>query len=134
MNQTDRQVSWLGVGRMGEAMAERLLAAGVGVQAWNRTPDKMAGLLARGATLLASPALSEAQVAFSMVLDDEALDRLGHDDDGILAGARPPGVWVDCSTVSPRPRSARPARPPRGAPRSSAPRSAAIRWSSGPGT
>ncbi len=43
MNQTDRQVSWLGVGRMGEAMAERLLAAGVGVQAWNRTPDKVAG-------------------------------------------------------------------------------------------
>jgi 3-hydroxyisobutyrate dehydrogenase-like beta-hydroxyacid dehydrogenase len=26
MNQTERQVSWLGVGRMGEAMAERLLA------------------------------------------------------------------------------------------------------------
>lgn len=101
MNQTDRQVSWLGVGRMGEAMAERLLAAGVHVQAWNRTPDKVAGLLAQGATPLASPALSEAPVAFSMVLNDEALDRLGHDDDGILAGTRPPGVWVDCSTVSP---------------------------------
>ena len=101
MSQTNGQVSWLGVGRMGEAMAERLLAAGVGVQAWNRTPGKVAGLLAQGATPLASPALSEAPVAFSMVLNDEALDRLAGDDDGILAGARPPGVWVDCSTVSP---------------------------------
>ena len=36
-----------------------------------------------------------------MVLDDEALDRLWQAEDGILAGARPPAVWVDCSTVSP---------------------------------
>ena len=27
MNQTDRQVSWLGVGRMGEAMADRRMLA-----------------------------------------------------------------------------------------------------------
>ncbi|MDX6338781.1 MAG: hypothetical protein QOG05_6121 [Streptosporangiaceae bacterium] len=101
MNQTNQRVSWLGVGRMGEAMAERLLAAGVGVQAWNRSPDKVAGLVAAGATLLASPALSDAPVAFSMVLNDEALDALWQADDGILAGARPPDVWVDCSTVSP---------------------------------
>ncbi len=101
MNQTDRRVSWLGAGRMGEAMAGRLLAAGAGVHVWNRTPGKLAGLLAQGATLLASPALSEAPVAFSMVLNDEALDRLWQAGDGILAGARPPGVWVDCSTVSP---------------------------------
>jgi 3-hydroxyisobutyrate dehydrogenase len=101
MNQTDQRVSWLGVGRMGEAMAERLLAAGVAVQAWNRTPDKVAGLVTRGATLLAAPALSEAPVAFSMVLNDEALDALWQADDGILGGGRRPGVWVECSTVSP---------------------------------
>jgi 3-hydroxyisobutyrate dehydrogenase-like beta-hydroxyacid dehydrogenase len=101
MNQTDQRVSWLGVGRMGEAMAERLLAAGVAVEAWNRTPEKVAGLVARGATLLAAPALSEAPVAFSMVLHDEALDALWQADDGVLGGPRRPDVWVDCSTVSP---------------------------------
>lgn len=101
MNQTSQRVSWLGVGRMGEAMAERLLAAGVGVQAWNRSPDKVAGLAARGATLLAAPALSDAPAAFSMVLNDGALDALWQADDGVLAGPRPPDVWVDCSTVSP---------------------------------
>ncbi len=36
-----------------------------------------------------------------MVLNDEALDALWQAEDGILAGARPPRVWVDCSTVSP---------------------------------
>jgi 3-hydroxyisobutyrate dehydrogenase-like beta-hydroxyacid dehydrogenase len=101
MNQIDQRVSWLGVGRMGEAMAERLLTAGIAVQAWNRTPEKVAGLVARGATLLAAPALSEAPVAFSMVLNDEALDALWQADDGVLGGARRPDVWVDCSTVSP---------------------------------
>jgi 3-hydroxyisobutyrate dehydrogenase-like beta-hydroxyacid dehydrogenase len=101
MNQTDQRVSWLGVGRMGEAMVERLLAAGVAIQAWNRTPDKVSGLVARGATLLEEPALSEAPVAFSMVLNDEALDALWQADDGILGGVQPPRVWVECSTVSP---------------------------------
>jgi 3-hydroxyisobutyrate dehydrogenase len=95
-------VTWLGTGRMGEAMVQRLLAGGVQVQAWNRSPAKLAQVLAGGATQLASPALSDAPVAFSMVLDDAALDALWQAEDGILAGSRPPDVWADCSTVSPR--------------------------------
>src|SRR5437773_5489828 len=98
---TTAAVTWLGAGRMGEAMMERLLAGGVEVRAWNRTPAKLAGVLAAGATQLTSPALSDAPMAFSMVLNDEALDTLWQAEDGILAGARPPAVWVDCSTVSP---------------------------------
>lgn len=95
-------VSWLGAGRMGEAMAERLLDAGVEVRAWNRTPGKLAGLLGRGASRLEAPVHSDADVAFSMVLDDAALDALWQGEKGILAAGRPPGVWVDCSTVSPQ--------------------------------
>lgn len=95
-------VTWLGAGRMGEAMVERLLAGGVEVRAWNRTQEKLAGILASGAVQLASPALSDAPVAFSMVLNDEALDALWQAEDSILASARPPAVWVDCSTVSPK--------------------------------
>jgi 3-hydroxyisobutyrate dehydrogenase len=94
-------VTWLGTGRMGEAMAERLLDAGVPVSAWNRSLDRLGGLLARGARPLERPADSEAPVAFSMVLNDEALDALWRGETGILAGGCPPGIWVDCSTVSP---------------------------------
>jgi 3-hydroxyisobutyrate dehydrogenase len=94
-------VTWLGAGRMGEAMAERLLAGGVPVAAWNRSPDRCAGLLARGARQLATPADSDAPVAFSMVLNDAALDALWRDETGLLAGQHPPRIWVDCSTVSP---------------------------------
>ena len=134
MSPTERRVTWLGVGRMGEAMAERLLAAGVAVQAWNRTPGKLAGLLERGAMPLAAPALSETEVAFSMVLNDEALDRLWQAEDGILAGGRPPASGWTAPPCHRPPHSAQPGRPPHGAPPSSAPRSAATPRSSGPGT
>jgi 3-hydroxyisobutyrate dehydrogenase-like beta-hydroxyacid dehydrogenase len=81
-------------------MAARLLAAGVAVEAWNRTPGKLAALLSQGATQLAAPGLGDAPVVFSMVLNDEALDSLWQADDGVLARVRPPAVWADCSTVS----------------------------------
>jgi 3-hydroxyisobutyrate dehydrogenase len=97
---TTPAVTWLGLGRMGDAMAGRLLDAGVEVRAWNRTPGKLAGALARGASRLEAAALSDAPVAFSMIIDDDALDALWRDGNGILAGPHPPGVWVDCSTVS----------------------------------
>ncbi len=97
---TATAVSWLGVGRMGEAMVERLLEAGVAVHAWNRTPERLDGVLASGASRLETPALSAAPVVFSMVLNDEALDTLWQAADGILSGPNPPAVWVDCSTVS----------------------------------
>jgi 3-hydroxyisobutyrate dehydrogenase len=93
-------VGWVGVGRMGEAMVERLLAADIGVAVWNRTPAKCAPLVEKGARLAVSPADAAAEhVVFSMVLDDKALKDLWSAEDGILNGhAR---VWVDCSTVSP---------------------------------
>jgi 3-hydroxyisobutyrate dehydrogenase-like beta-hydroxyacid dehydrogenase len=37
-------VTWLGAGRMGEAMAERLLDGRVPAAAWNRSPARDAGL------------------------------------------------------------------------------------------
>lgn len=39
----------LGMGRMGAGVASRLLAAGLNVSVWNRTPEKEAPLLAAGA-------------------------------------------------------------------------------------
>jgi 3-hydroxyisobutyrate dehydrogenase len=87
---------------MGTAMVERLLDGGVEVEVWNRTPDRAKSVVARGASLLDSPARGRADVAFSMVLDDPALEALWQADDGLLHGEQRPEVWVDCSTVSPQ--------------------------------
>lgn len=43
------QVVVLGLGRMGAGVAARLLAAGIDVSVWNRTPEKQEALLAAGA-------------------------------------------------------------------------------------
>jgi len=43
-------LGWLGTGRMGAAMARRLIDEGESVSVWNRTKSKTAPLVARGAT------------------------------------------------------------------------------------
>jgi 3-hydroxyisobutyrate dehydrogenase-like beta-hydroxyacid dehydrogenase len=93
-------VSWFGYGRMGEPMVERLLAADVPVQVWNRSPSRLESLKTPGATILRRGAEATAPVMFSMLADDEALDALVGSADGPLKSATTPSVWVDCSTVS----------------------------------
>ncbi|MFM6974563.1 MAG: NAD(P)-dependent oxidoreductase [Agromyces sp.] len=91
---------WIGVGKMGEAMVERLLDAGIAVTAWNRSAEKCESVRARGAVIADTPAsAANADIVFSMVLDDPALDALWQREDGPLAGSAT--VWVDCSSVSP---------------------------------
>src|ERR1700733_12168195 len=96
-------VAWLGLGRMGTVMAGRLLDAGFEVGVWNRTPEKTAPLVARGAKHIGSPAGAAAyDIAYSMILDADGLARLHDPADGVVSGA--PGrlrTWIDGSTVSP---------------------------------
>ena len=47
-----RSLGWLGTGRMGAALAGRLLEAGERVTVWNRTPAKTAPLVCRGARVV----------------------------------------------------------------------------------
>jgi len=96
------EVGWIGAGRMGQAMVERLLDAGTAVRVWNRTAEKLSPLLDRGATAAATPAeAAAAGTVFSMVLDDSALDALWQGESGPLAAGSAFQAWIDCSTVSP---------------------------------
>ncbi|WP_433547083.1 NAD(P)-dependent oxidoreductase [Streptomyces sp. CA-294286] len=63
----------LGLGLMGTALAEALLAAGHPVTVWNRTPSKAAPLVARGATQAATvrEAIEASPLTVSCVLDYE---------------------------------------------------------------
>lgn len=99
----DVAVAWVGLGRMGSAMASRLLDAGVPLAVWNRTAERCAPLVARGASALGTLAeAASSDVVFSMVLDDDALATLHDPADGLFsAGQRRLRVWVDGSTVSP---------------------------------
>ena len=44
-------IGWIGTGRMGYAMAERLIKAGADVRVWNRTRAKAEPLADAGAAL-----------------------------------------------------------------------------------
>jgi 3-hydroxyisobutyrate dehydrogenase len=95
-------VGWIGAGRMGVAMATRLLDAGHDLLVWNRTKGKCTPLQERGARLAERPAdLAGCRVVFIMVLDDDALLTVTTGEEGVLAAAAGPRVLVDSSTVSP---------------------------------
>ena len=78
-------VGFLGLGRMGEPMAMRLLDHGVDLLVWNRTPAKAEALRVHGATCAASVAevFDHCEVVVVMLSDGEALDAtLGRSADG----------------------------------------------------
>lgn len=96
-------VGWIGTGRMGTAMAERLADADVDLTAWNRTAAKAEPLREHGAAVAQTLGdLRGKDVVFTMVSDDTALQQVLLGEDGLLADTSgAPSVIVDCSTVSP---------------------------------
>ena len=97
-------IGFVGLGAMGGRLAGRLVAAGHEVYGTNRTPSKAAELVGRGLRWRDTPreVAESAEVIFSMVTDDGALDAIATGSDGILAGLAEGEVYVDMSTVSPR--------------------------------
>ena len=94
-------IGWIGTGRMGYAMAERLLRAGRRLSIYNRTRSKAEPLGALGATLVDSPAaLAECDIVFAMVSDSDDLLKVICGPEGVLSAARAPRLIIDCSSVS----------------------------------
>jgi 3-hydroxyisobutyrate dehydrogenase len=97
-----RRLGWVGAGRMGVALASRLLAAGHDLAVYNRTKSKAEPLAELGAAIVDSPAaLSGCDVVFTIVAGPEDFKQVVLGEDGLLAGERPPTVLVDMTTVSP---------------------------------
>ena len=90
----------IGLGNMGTAIAERVLEAGYPLVVHNRSLEKAAPYVDRGATLVETPAelAEEVDVVLTSLADDEAF---GHVAEKVLAAAHPASVLVDLSTVSP---------------------------------
>jgi 3-hydroxyisobutyrate dehydrogenase-like beta-hydroxyacid dehydrogenase len=97
----------LGMGRMGHALAERLLAGGHALTVWNRTLHKADDLVAKGVRSAATPAEAAqvAEVTFMSLTDDDAVREVVCGPDGAAAGLGD-GILVDASTVSLRNRIA----------------------------
>jgi len=92
------KVGFIGLGRMGSAMAANLLKAGHEVAVWNRSPDKADPLVEAGARRAASPRdAAEGEVVMTMLADDPAVEAVVYGADGILHA---PALHVSHSTIS----------------------------------
>ena len=101
MAKNTQKVGWIGMGRMGYPMAERLLKAGYDVSIWNRTRAKAEPLAQLGAKVVDKAIdLAGVDVLFSMVSTGKDLEQVYFGKDGALTGGRAPAVLVDCSTIS----------------------------------
>lgn len=95
------RIGWIGMGRMGYAMASKLLEARCDVTVWNRTRSKAEPLAAHGAKVANKIAgLSGCDIVFTMVSTTSDLKQVLFGKGGLLTGRKHPKVVIDCSSIS----------------------------------
>jgi len=103
MSDKKQKLGWIGVGRMGYQMAERLLKAGYDVSIWNRTKSKAEPLAAFGGKVVNNPVdLAGVDVLFTIVSTGPDLEEIYFGKNGIVTNAKGalPKIFVDCSTIA----------------------------------
>jgi 3-hydroxyisobutyrate dehydrogenase len=96
------KIGWIGIGRMGLPMVNRLLDADYSPTVWNRTREKAAPLAARGVTVVDAVAdLRDSDAVFTMLATGKDLVSVCFGQNGLAAKEAPkrPGIIVDCSTI-----------------------------------
>jgi 3-hydroxyisobutyrate dehydrogenase-like beta-hydroxyacid dehydrogenase len=96
------RVGWIGIGRMGYAMAERLAKAGTDLTVWNRTRSKAEPLAAHGAKVAATlPELASCDLVFCMVSAWNDVKEVVAGPSGLLSDrSRAPKLLIECSSIS----------------------------------
>ncbi len=99
---SQQKIGWIGMGRMGFPMAERLIKAGHDVSIWNRTRAKAEPLAKIGGKIVDRLTdLKSVDVLFSIVATGLDVQDVLYGDHGVAAGSgRMPPVVVDCSTIA----------------------------------
>lgn len=92
-----------GTGKMGSAIAERLMEDGHQVAVWNRTRDRAQPLLDQGASFADSPAALAAacDTVISIVIDDDAIAAVYEGEGGLLSADLGGTLIIEMSTIRP---------------------------------
>ena len=99
------RVAFLGLGIMGSRMAANLRRAGFELTVWNRTRSRAEEFAAQhGTAVAATPAQAavESDVVVTMVVDGPQVEHVLLGQEGVVHGARPRTLCIDCSTIGPR--------------------------------
>ena len=96
------RLGWIGTGRMGYRLCERLLRAGHEVTVYNRTRSKAEPLAALGATIVDRPIeLADCDVVFMILGGPADVMQVAFGAGGLLAGEVRPRILVDVTTIDP---------------------------------
>jgi 3-hydroxyisobutyrate dehydrogenase len=91
---TPTSLGWIGAGRMGYAMAERLAKGGCDIAVWNRTKEKAQPLVKSGAKVVDHlEELSTKDIVFVMVSTYDDVKE-------VVARVGKPKMIVECSSIS----------------------------------
>ncbi len=95
------KVGIAGIGKMGAAIAARLIERGHDIAVWNRTPEKAKAIA--GAKVAASPAelAQNSDVVITILTDSAAQDAVYNGAAGLLQGNVSGKLFIDMSTVLP---------------------------------
>ncbi|RPJ44481.1 MAG: NAD(P)-dependent oxidoreductase [Betaproteobacteria bacterium] len=106
------KVGVAGIGRMGAAIAERLLLQGHAVTVWNRTQTKAQALARHGASVADTPAqlATSADIILSILTDATAIAATYDGPAGLLSADVKGKLFVEMSTVRPATQQALAAR------------------------
>ena len=98
------QIGIAGIGKMGAAIAQRLMEVGHTVTVWNRSADKLKPLVAPGAAVAATPAelASKSEIVITIVTDAAAIDAVYGGASGLLEGNVRGKLFIEMSTVRPQ--------------------------------
>ncbi len=101
MSNTTGKIGWIGIGRMGYAMAYRLAKAGADLTVWNRTRAKAEPLVAAGAKIAHQLSdLAACDTVFVMVSTYDDVHQVIAGAQGLLSGPQAPKLLVECSSIS----------------------------------
>jgi 3-hydroxyisobutyrate dehydrogenase len=97
------KIGIVGSGRMGTAIARRLLELGHQVQVWNRTRDNAQEAREAGAKWTPTPGelVNDSEVVISFLFDNAAVEHVYLGSNGLLGGSVEGRLFIDMSTVSP---------------------------------
>jgi 3-hydroxyisobutyrate dehydrogenase len=98
------KIGWIGTGVMGSSMCGHLIDAGYSATVYNRSKQKTAPLVAKGATEASTPkqVAENSDVIFTIVGYPKDVREVILGDDGVLAGAKAGSIVVDMTTSEPK--------------------------------
>ncbi len=97
------QIGFIGLGNMGQPMAQNLLKAGYALRVYNRNSSKAEPLVTQGAQRVSRPGdvVEPGGIVVTMVANDSALESVVSGEGGFLERLGPNGIHLSMSTVSP---------------------------------